>query len=60
MDTVEPRWRKATYSGGNGGNCVEAASTPAAVLVRDTADRTGTVLPVSPAAWRTFVASLKQ
>jgi hypothetical protein len=25
-DTIKPRWRKSSYSGNGGGNCVEAAS----------------------------------
>ena len=33
MGTLESRWRKSSYSGGNGGGCVEAASTPGTVLV---------------------------
>ena len=40
MDSI---WRKSSYSGDNGGECVEVA-TAGAVLVRDTADRGGPVL----------------
>jgi hypothetical protein len=58
MGTVEPRWRKSSYSGGNGGGCVEVASTPGAVLVRDTTNRAGAVLAVPAATWRRFTASL--
>ena len=29
-------WRKSSFSGNNGGNCVEAGSIPGRVLVRDT------------------------
>ncbi|GAA1577284.1 hypothetical protein GCM10009678_69950 [Actinomadura kijaniata] len=28
-------WRKSSRSGSNGGDCVEAASTPDAVAIRD-------------------------
>ena len=58
MDTVEPRWRKSSYSGGNGGDCVEVASTPGVVLVRDTTNRAGAVLAVPVAAWQRFTARL--
>ena len=58
MDTVEPRWRKSRYSGGNGGNCVEVASTPGVVLVRDTTNRAGAVLAIPAAAWERFTSSL--
>jgi hypothetical protein len=52
-------WRKSSYSGPNGGECVEIASTPAAVIVRDTQNRSGLVLNVPASAWRTFVAKVK-
>ncbi len=57
MDALN--WRKASYSAGNGGGCVEAASTPGTVLVRDTQDRTGPVLRFTPAAWRWFADKVK-
>ena len=50
-------WRKASYSG-NGEACVEVASDQG-ILVRDTTDREGVTLSVSPAAWGRFTASLK-
>lgn len=53
-------WRKSTYSDANGGQCVEAAGAPGAILVRDTKDSgRGPVLNVAPAAWRAFTATLK-
>ncbi len=51
-------WRTSSYSGGNGGQCVEVA-TSARVLVRDTKDRTGAVLAFGPDAWREFAARVK-
>lgn len=36
MDTVKVSWRTSSYSGANGGNCVEVASPGEAVAVRDT------------------------
>jgi hypothetical protein len=52
-------WRKSTYSSANGGDCVETASGNHLVLVRDTADRSGTVLSISAEAWTAFTASLR-
>jgi hypothetical protein len=52
-------WRKSTYSEGNGGSCVETASSDGVVLVRDTTDRGGFTLSVPPGAWGTFTASLR-
>ena len=51
-------WRKSSYSGSNGGDCVEVAA-PGRVLVRDTKDRTGAVLAFSPQAWREFAGRIK-
>jgi hypothetical protein len=52
-------WRKSSYSGGNGGNCVEVADSTGAIMVRDTTDRDGLVLAVSADAWRQFTAAVK-
>ena len=40
------RWRTSSYSGGNGGECVQVAATPSIgrVLVRDSKDPDGPVL----------------
>jgi hypothetical protein len=51
-------WRKSTYSGDTGGNCVEVATTDG-VLVRDTTDRDGFTLSVSSAAWLNFTSIIK-
>jgi Domain of unknown function (DUF397) len=53
-------WRTSSYSGNNGGACVEAGvARPGRVLVRDTKDRAGTVLSVPADAWRRFTSALK-
>jgi hypothetical protein len=52
-------WRKSTYSGSNGGGCIEVGSHPGRVFVRDTQDRTGPVLRFTPAAWRRFAGQVK-
>ncbi|MEU6451370.1 DUF397 domain-containing protein [Streptomyces sp. NPDC048232] len=56
MSTSELAWFKSSYSGSQGDDCVEVATCPAAVHVRDTKDRRGPRLALSPAAWRDFVA----
>ena len=55
---MESNWRKSSYSGDNGGACVEVASADA-VLVRDTADRGGAVVTFNAGAWRAFISSIK-
>ena len=52
-------WRKSSYSGNNGGNCVEAGSLPGVVMVRDTMNRDGAVIEFSADTWRTFAATVK-
>ena len=51
-------WRTSSYSD-NGGNCVEAAYSADAVLVRDTKDRDGAVMNFPAEAWKAFTAGLK-
>jgi hypothetical protein len=52
-------WRKSSYSGSNGGNCVEVGGDGPAVVVRDTKDRAGAALAFGPDAWRRFAATIK-
>jgi hypothetical protein len=59
METLDPRWRKSSYSG-NGGDCVEVADDSRYVLIRDTQDRSGPVLALSPVAWRRFADQVKR
>lgn len=59
MDLTNAAWRKSTYSGGNGGDCVEAALRTDLVAVRDSKDPDGPTLLVTPVGWRAFTAQLK-
>jgi hypothetical protein len=53
-------WRKSSYSGSNGGNCVEIAALPGGNrAVRDSKDPGGPALIFSPADWRAFTSGLK-
>jgi hypothetical protein len=51
-------WRKSSYSGANGGQCVEVA-TAEGVAVRDTTDREGVTLAFSAEAWQRFTRRLR-
>lgn len=53
-------WRKASYSGTNGGNCVEAGNTGHGVAVRDSKDQDGPWLAMSPEAWRALTRRIQQ
>lgn len=48
-------WHKSSYSGGTGGQCVEVATTPEYVGIRDTKNRPQGYLTVSPKTWRAFI-----
>jgi hypothetical protein len=56
---AEDGWRKSSYSGANGGECIEVAAEDDGVMVRDSKDRSGHVLAVPAAAWRVFVAAVR-
>jgi Domain of unknown function (DUF397) len=62
MDHLDrAQWRKSSFSGGNGGGCVEVASNlPHVVLVRDSKDREGLALAVSHQAWSQFIQGIKR
>ncbi|MFE7187071.1 DUF397 domain-containing protein [Streptomyces erythrochromogenes] len=56
-DDREPDWFKSSYSDGSeGDSCVEVATTPGAVLVRDSKDTARAHLAFSRPAWAGFVA----
>ncbi len=52
----ESAWFKSSYSGQNGGNCVEVAVEPSTVRVRDSKDKQGPSLSFTPQAWAAFAA----
>jgi hypothetical protein len=53
------KWRKSSYSGQSGGNCVEVADHDSRVMVRDTKDSQGPILRFSADEWRRFADRLK-
>ncbi len=59
MDSKTPVWRKSSRSGAQaGGNCLEVATVPGRILVRDSKDPLGGQLDVSCTAWTKFLTSL--
>jgi hypothetical protein len=63
MDRTNPKlaWRKSSYSGGSGDNCVEVAHTPeGGIAVRDSKDPDGGTLKVTFGDWQSFIASVKK
>jgi hypothetical protein len=60
-DKIDLRWRKSSYSGNGGGNCVEVAGQAQRVLVRDTKlVDLGPVLQFTSVAWRRFADQVKR
>ena len=55
---MESNWRKSSYSGDNGGACVEVA-TAEGVLVRDTTNRSGPVLAFAEGVWHEVIVTMK-
>ncbi|NHD17604.1 MULTISPECIES: DUF397 domain-containing protein [unclassified Actinopolyspora] len=58
MDSAATRWKRSSYSGGNG-NCVEVALGDEGVSVRDSKEPFGPVLTVSRGQWAMFVRNTR-
>ena len=60
MDQLDGRtWRKSSYSGSNGGNCIEITTTPGTVAVRDSNDPHGPELTFGIQNWQRFADQVK-
>ncbi|MFC8100608.1 DUF397 domain-containing protein [Streptomyces sp. NPDC057363] len=58
MSAESPRqlcWRKSSYSGNEGGECVEVAVTSEGIHVRDSKDIHRPSLSTGPDCWAAFV-----
>ncbi|CAL9395788.1 DUF397 domain-containing protein [Streptomyces sp. NPDC090994] len=55
MSGTALEWFKSSYSGSEGGNCVEVAREPAAIHIRDSKTTSTPHLTVTPEAWTTFL-----
>jgi hypothetical protein len=59
-DRIEPGWRKSSYSGNGGANCVEVKRGPGgAVAMRDSKNPAGPTLSIERIQWLGFVAEVK-
>jgi Domain of unknown function (DUF397) len=66
VDLNGAAWRKSSYSGGNGGQCVEVAAATAnrseqdrICAIRDSKNSRGPILAFSPGQWRRFTTDVK-
>ncbi|MER5210690.1 DUF397 domain-containing protein [Streptomyces sp. NPDC002838] len=53
------QWIKSSYSGSEGGNCIEVATQPSAVHIRDSKN-TSPILTVAPGTWAAFLGLARQ
>ncbi|MEV6856184.1 DUF397 domain-containing protein [Streptomyces microflavus] len=53
--STELHWFKSTYSGDDSGDCIEVATCPHTIHIRDSKDLTVPALAVSPTSWTSFV-----
>ncbi|MER5292359.1 DUF397 domain-containing protein [Streptomyces pharetrae] len=51
---AELSWRKSSYSGSGGGDCVEVATAPGTVHVRDSKAQTDAALAFPHKQWAAF------
>ncbi|MFD4140066.1 DUF397 domain-containing protein [Streptomyces sp. NPDC058572] len=56
MSTTEMVWFKSSHSGSEGASCVEVATSPITVHVRDSKEIQGPRLALSPASWTGFIS----
>lgn len=54
-DRSELEWIKSSYSTADGPSCVEVASIPDQIHVRDSKNPNGPRLTLTPTAWATFL-----
>jgi Domain of unknown function (DUF397) len=66
VDPTSAAWRTSSYSGGNGGQCIQVtalASPPGSpgplCAVRDSRNPSGPVLTVAARQWHAFTAAIK-
>jgi Domain of unknown function (DUF397) len=60
LNLTNATWRKSSYSGSNGGQCVEVAvNLPRVVAVRDSKDKAGPALTFTADGWRAFLAGAR-
>lgn len=59
-DLAGAQWRKSSYSGGSGGNCVEVATNlPGLVAVRDSKHPGAPALILTPTQWHALTTTLR-
>lgn len=60
MNTTELAWFKSSYSSGGDGDCIEIATSPTTIHIRDSKDADGPRLAVAADTWAAFVTYAAQ
>jgi hypothetical protein len=61
MEVIDQlHWRKSSYSGNGGADCVEAGHADRNVCVRDSKDQDGARLTVPAVGWRAFTERIRR
>ncbi|PTH88756.1 DUF397 domain-containing protein [Streptomyces sp. A244] len=55
MNTSELAWYKSSHSSSASGDCMEVATCPDTIHIRDSKNRQGPELRLSPTAWSAFL-----
>jgi hypothetical protein len=59
VNTTELAWFKSSYSTNEGGECLEIASAPTTIHIRDSKNLTGPTLAVTPTTWTAFLRTVR-
>ncbi|WP_329579546.1 DUF397 domain-containing protein [Kitasatospora sp. NBC_01250] len=55
IEAPQLTWFKSSYSGNEGGECIEIAATPNTIHIRDSKDQAGPQLTITPTSWTAFL-----
>jgi hypothetical protein len=59
VNTTELAWFKSSYSTNEGGECLEIATAPTTIHIRDSKNLTGPTLAVTPTTWTAFLRTVR-
>ncbi|EPD56176.1 DUF397 domain-containing protein [Streptomyces sp. HGB0020] len=59
-DLTRAQWRRSSYSGSSGGECVEVATLTQGIAIRDSKNPAHGILTLTPEAWAALVAYVRR
>jgi hypothetical protein len=59
VNVTELAWFKSSYSTNEGGACLEIATAPTAIHIRDSKNHTGPTLTITPTTWTAFLRTVR-